>query len=272
MGVSVVVVGRVRLAFAAVLAGVSAMTAGAVAALAEDWPLQAGGVVVVVPKYEGSEHYKVLGFPFIAPAGLGDDGGGLSVKGPDHIQYRLYETQGFEFGPLAGYRFGRQQDDGKLLHGLGDVDGGIVVGAYAAYKFGPFKALASYHHQVTGDDTGGVLKMGVEAETRLSPGFKLTAGVGTTYADGSYMQSFFGVTAAQMVHSTAGLSVYSPDAGIKDVNLSLVADIALAPRWDLKLIGNYARLVGDAADSPVIETENQFFGGAVLSYKFNWTR
>lgn len=35
------------------------------------------------------------------------------------------------------------------------------------------------------------------------------------------------------------------------------------------LMGRYARLIGDAADSPVIETENQLYGGVGLSYKFS---
>ena len=38
------------------------------------------------------------------------------------------------------------------------------------------------------------------------------------------------------------------------------------------LIGRYARLIGDAADSPIVESENQFYGGAALSYKFSLGR
>ncbi|MEM9355797.1 MAG: MipA/OmpV family protein [Pseudomonadota bacterium] len=40
-------------------------------------------------------------------------------------------------------------------------------------------------------------------------------------------------------------------------------------RWSLKLNGRYSRLVGDAADSPVIETEDQFSGSANITYKFS---
>ncbi len=45
--------------------------------------------------------------------------------------------------------------------------------------------------------------------------------------------------------------------------------IDLNDRWTLMLIGRYAHLIGDAADSPIVETENQFYGGAALSYKFS---
>ena len=40
----------------------------------------------------------------------------------------------------------------------------------------------------------------------------------------------------------------------------------------LHLLGRYSRLIGDAADSPVIEPENQCYGGTALLYKFRWGR
>lgn len=231
-----------------------------------------GGIVVVTPKYEGSKEYEVFGAPLIFPAGFGDNSR-VKVKGLDHVQFRLFDIQGFEFGPLAGYRTGRDEEDGDRLRGLGDIDGGLVIGGYAAYRFGAFTAQASYHHEVTGDDeTGGLVKLGLEAVAQVAPNVKLTGGIGTTFADSDYMQSFFRVTAAQSARSQAGLAQYDTDAGIKDVNFSLTTDVAFAQRWNLKLIGRYSRLVGDAADSPVIETEDQFFGGAALTYRFDWSR
>ena len=67
-----------------------------------------------------------------------------------------------------------------------------------------------------------------------------------------------------------GPAVYLPSAGFKDVHVGAIATIDLNDRWTLMLIGRYARLIGDAADSPIVETENQFYGGAALTYKFSW--
>lgn len=44
----------------------------------------------------------------------------------------------------------------------------------------------------------------------------------------------------------------------------------LSERWLLKAGGRYGRLLGDAADSPVVETENQFSGVLGLGYRFDW--
>jgi outer membrane scaffolding protein for murein synthesis (MipA/OmpV family) len=227
---------------------------------------QVGGLVYVSPAYEGGKSYQVIGFPFVAPAGFGDDGV-VQIKGVDDLRLRLFQASGFEFGPLAGYRFGRDESDAARLIGMGDIDGGLVLGAFATYRMGPLAASLSYHHQATGDDTGGLVRFALEHVHRVSPTVKITAKVGTNYAFDDYMESFFGVTPAQNISS--GLPVFGASADFKDVHAGLTANIDLNDRWSLILIGGYARLIGDAADSPVIETENQFYGGLALSYKFN---
>jgi len=237
-------------------------------------PWQVGAFVFVTPKFEGAKSYDVFGFPFIAPAGFGQGGASvIDIRGADDVRFRLVERGGFEAGPLAGYRFGRDQDDAARLAGLGDIDGGLVLGAYAGYRAGPWFLSASYHHQVTGDeDTGGLLRLAIDHTWRVSPHATLVTSLGTAYASNQYMQTYFGVSAAQATTSVAHLPQFDPSAGFKDVSLSATATVELDPRWTLYLTGRYTRLIGDAADSPVIETENGFFGGAGLSYKFDWGR
>ncbi len=234
-----------------------------------DLNLQAGGIVVVRPKYEGSDQYEVTGAPIVAPAGY-SDGGLVQFKGIDDVRFRLLNLNGFEAGPVAGYRFGRDEDDADRLTGLGDVDGGLILGGFAAYRVGPFAAFASYGHQVGGDDTGGQLRFGGESRFMLSPVLAVTATIGATWADDDYMGSYFGVTAAQSARS--GLAAYDADAGVKDVYFGLASDVALDDRWTLKLTGRYSRLIGDAADSPIVESEDQFMGGLGLTYKFSIPR
>jgi hypothetical protein len=65
---------------------------------------QAGGFVYIMPSYEGGKGHSVIGFPFVAPAGL-DDAGFVQIRGIDDIRFRLFQNSGFEFGPLVGYRF-----------------------------------------------------------------------------------------------------------------------------------------------------------------------
>jgi outer membrane scaffolding protein for murein synthesis (MipA/OmpV family) len=231
---------------------------------------QVGGVVFVTPKFEGAKSYEAVGFPFVAPAGLGDDGV-VQIKGADNVRFRVLQAYGFEAGPLLGWRFGRDEDDSDRLrvlnNGLGDIDGGLVAGGYAGYRAGPVLFSVSYHHQVTGDDTGGVVRLGLDHTARLTNTVRLTSSIGAAWASDDYMTSYFGVSAP--VAALTGLPAYRPDAGFKDVSAGLTAFIDLDRRWTLLLTGRYTHLIGDAADSPIVESESQFFGGVGLSYKFD---
>jgi outer membrane scaffolding protein for murein synthesis (MipA/OmpV family) len=220
---------------------------------------QAGGFVYVSPSFEGSKSYDAIAFPFLAPAAVGNGDGLIQVKSIDDLRLRLLKMGGLELGPLAGYRFGRDGDD-VVNVAVDDVDGGLVLGAFATYRVGALAFSLSYHHQVTGDDTGGLIRFGIEHSVRLSRAVKLTAGVGTNYATQDYMTAFF---------STAA---FDAEAGFKDVFVGATASIDLSDRWTLHVIGRYAHLIGDAADSPIVETESQLYGGLALSYKFDWSR
>ncbi len=244
------------------------------AAQAEDgagFRLQAGGFVGIAPQYEGSKDYRVIGAPIVAPAGDGSmDSGTFQFRGPDDLRLRVFNFNNFEAGPLAGYRFSRNEDDSDRLLGLGDVDGSFVIGGYAAYHFGPISPFVSYHYGVSGDDdTGGVLRFGTEWHGDIAPGMSVTAKVGASYADDDYMDAYFSVTPLQNATSVARLSAFDAESGIKDVYFGLSGSVPITTDWSFKWSGTYARLLGDAADSPIVETENQFSGGVGLTYTFN---
>ena len=232
----------------------------------------AGGFVAVKPKYEGSDEYEIVGAPVLYPS-FGGFGGNLAVRGADDIRYRLINANGFMAGPLAGYNFGRDEDDGDRLAGLGDIDGGFVLGGFVGYRVAPWLVFdVSYHRTLSGDVDGGQLRFGAETEMPVSRSVSLLGRIGATYADENYMASYFGVSAAQEASSTFGLTAYDADAGIKDVHVELGARVKMSERLTFKLTGRYSQLVGDAADSPVIETEDQFSGAASITYKLGRLR
>ncbi len=234
------------------------------------WPpiWSAGATVSISPEYEGSDEYKVTAIPYVFPS-FGLAASRIEVRGADDVRFKVLREDRFELGPLAGYRFDREEGDGPKLAGLGDVDGGLVVGGFMRAALLPsLYAGVSYHRTVTGDVDGGQLRFGLEYETKPTYSVSVFARAGATYADDAYMDAYFGVTSAQQGTSGAGLQAFDADAGIKDVYATLGAQIQLAERWKLNLKGQYTRLVGDAADSPVIETEDQFSGSAGIIYRF----
>lgn len=230
-----------------------------------------GGAVIFSPKYEGSDEFDVTGIPLIFPQfGEGSLANRLTIYGADDVRFRLFNFGGFEFGPLAGYKFEREEDDGDLLGGLSDIDGGLLIGAYAGYRLDALLLDVAYATKVTGDDEGYLIRVGLSAELPVTDRFKLIGRVGANYADDNYMQTNFGITAAQATTSTALLGVYTPEAGFKDAYVQLGARIELTDRITLMPRLRYSRLLGDAADSPVVETEDQLSGSLGVTYRFDW--
>ena len=95
-----------------------------------------------------------------------------------------------------------------------------------------------------------------------------SAGVDSTYGTDDYMDEFFSVGANNAARS--GLSRYSADAGFKDIGLEAALTYKFTPRWSVTGLGRYARLIGDAEDSPIVKTgsENQFVTGVLVGFSF----
>jgi outer membrane protein len=242
-----------------------------------------GGSIGVRPKYEGSDEFRVIGVPIIIPKFSGGESNGtfsmirrrVKFRNVDDIRFTAIEWGGLQFGPLAGYNFGRDQDDALRLRGLGDVDGGVTLGGFVGYDFGTLLVDGAYIQQATGDDTGYQLRFAAGVEQEFSPNIKVVTRIGTTFASDSYMDSYFGVSPTQSARSfTAGigLPVFDASSGIKDVYGQIDANINLTERWLLRTGLRYGRLLGDAEESPVIETPDQFSGGIGLGYKFHLSR
>jgi len=221
--------------------------------------IRVGGVLVVKPTYEGSDEYEAVGFPYILPQFSGGPGffSRIDARALDDVRFKLIERGGFVAGPLAGYNLGRDEDDGDLLDGMGDLDGGVVLGGFVGYGWQWLMFDVSYHHTL-GDDGGALLRFGVEAEKPVSQRVTLTGRIGATYADDEYMQNYFGAPA----------SSYNADAGFKDVHAQIGVEADLDAHWSAKASLRYSHLLGDAADSPIVETDDQFTGMFGLSYRF----
>ena len=99
------------------------LPAAAVAQAQSAWPSwvpsewEAGGIVVTAPKYEGSKNNNVMGVPLVFPSGTPGVDGTVQFKGIDDVRVRLINFNGLEASPVAGYRFGRDEDDGRRLPG-----------------------------------------------------------------------------------------------------------------------------------------------------------
>ena len=232
-----------------------------------DWQFRLGALGAYGPEYEGSDAYEFSVFPlieveyrerfFLSPA----RGAGV-VLVDDAIQLEV----------AVGYAFGRDEDDSDDLTGLGDVDGGAVAIVDAEYSLVEQEILpglsfgARFEHQFTGDDTGFTLGADIGYRHAVNRRFFLRPSIGAVYASGEYMDAYFGVSPSQSAGS--GLTAYNPSSGFKSAGATLAAFYQLNRNWGTNAILTYSRLLGDAADSPIVEDENQYRALLGLVYRF----
>lgn len=234
------------------------------------WQIGLGAGAMVRPDYDGSDDYEVSPVPmlrinykdriFLEGPALGANL--LNLDGPrpgDKLQA----------GPLLRWQMGRDQDDNDALRGLGDVDGSFEIGGFVTYGLGPYSVGLTVM-QDAGDGHEGLtaeLKGGYQHS--FDDSWSMRAEVQATWADDSYTRSYFGIDAGQSARS--GYRQHDAGAGFKDVGLSVAVDYALSDSWAVTGQVGYARLLGDAADSPIVDDEgsaNAFSAGIFVGYRF----
>ena len=223
------------------------------------WSLSIGLGGGVSPDYEGSNDYE-FGF-----------GPNISATWRNTIFYRgkslganLIRRENFKAGLIVARAAKRKEDDNDKLEGLGDIDGGLEVGGFVSYRNKPWRFKAEARQEVDSGHEGALLELSVGKDLPLATPLVFVE-LGTTWASDNYMESFFSVDSQQSANS--GLKKYNADAGVKDVNLSISAGYPLTDRWRIAVMMEYKRLLGDAADSPIVDDKNQFAAGLGLTYR-----
>lgn len=240
------------------------------------WGVGVGAFVGFEPAYEGADEFRAVAYPLIFPRYFGSAHdpaarSRVAFRGLDDIRVAAVRLGGLDLGPVAGYRFKRDEDVSARLDGLGDVKGGLTLGGFAAYHFEPFFVDVAYVRQVTGGDNGHTIRIGAGIDQPVSDAMTLRAYLNSSYASQGYMDSYFSVSAAQAAASTAGLAAFDAGAGFKDIGVDLGVDYRVNDRLTLRSSAGYSRLINDAAISPVTANRHQFSGGIGMIYTFGRT-
>lgn len=225
---------------------------------------------VVAPAYEGSDDYKVsatalISFRYRDLIQVDNNRIRVNVFGSDS----LFASENFKAGPLLRVDWGRDESDSPDLLGLGDVGTGLELGVFASYTAGPTRARIRIQQDVLSGHSGmqiiGDLGVAIYRSDRLA----VSGTLSSTWVDGSYMESFFGVDATQALAS--GLPAFTATSGIKDATLSFGANYKVSDQWALVGNAGYSKLMGDAKNSPIVSIQgssSQFIGGLFAVYSF----
>lgn len=235
------------------------------AAPADEWTFVVGAGGGFVPEYEGSEDYEPVPY-----ATLRAERGPywVALTGPE-LRANVLSYESLQLGPLVRYQGERGDVSNDAVDALEDVDAAVEVGVFAEIDLDGWLVEASAMQDVGGGHGGFLADLGVGYRFAVSEALNLRVLASTSYASGGYMSAYFGVDRADAGRS--GLDEHEADAGLKDVGLSVQARYALTERWSLRGSVGYTRLLGDAADSPIVDDEgsaDQVRGILGLAYAF----
>ncbi|GGB38648.1 membrane protein [Roseibium aquae] len=218
---------------------------------------------VMQPRYAASDSYILTPFPIINVGRFFVPGLGQVADGR--------KRQGVFFFPSFGFVGERSASDDRDLTGTRDVDWALELGLGAGYRTENWRVFGELRQGINGH-TGQVGQLGFDAIFYPTDRIEFSAGPRAGFAFGDYMDTYFGVTAAEAAASGGRLAQYDPDSGFTSLGLSARASYDLTDRARFHLQGGYDRLIGDAADSPIAKVgdENQFFIGAGVSYRFSF--
>jgi outer membrane scaffolding protein for murein synthesis (MipA/OmpV family) len=237
------------------------------------WSIQIGAGGVARSAFEGSSKTIGTAFPLVS-ARYSDL---LSVNARDGARLNVLSREivgenfaGLSAGPLLRYEFGRDvDDDPTALRGLGDVDGAAMAGGFVAWQPAPFLRLRAEARQRLGDTSGVVVDVGADLLFKLSEHLSASIGPNVSWSNATYNRLYFGVTPAQAAAS--GYAVYTPGAGFRTAGVSGGLQWSLTEQLALVGFGSYGRLLGDAADSPIVlrnGSRDTFTIGAGATWRF----
>lgn len=224
--------------------------------------------LAVVPQYPGADSYRVIPAPSFS-----FNVGQIAVRsrGPG-VEADLFSSRSFDLGPILRYNGGRDPADidNAAVSALPKVGESLELGVFAAlnYALDAQTVVSPRLDVVQGLDGGheGFLAEGSVNVIRRSGAWTLGAGLSASYADEDYMNAFFGVGAA----SPSGLAAFTANAGIRDVGIRGFVGYQINETWGVGAAAGITQLVGDAADSPIVDTGSASQGflsiGATFSF------
>jgi outer membrane protein len=204
------------------------------------------------PDFLGSDSYEIAPlFDIDTAKGTNE----FKFEAPDYsFGIPVVDSGGFQFGPAVNLATGRRNKDVGGLP-LGRVKTTIEAGGYVNYEVAP----SFYLHAV-----------GADYVWRDGDKYVISVGPRLLISDAKYQRAYFGVTPAAAL--ATGLPAYRPDGGIHGVALASGLSYQFSPDWGMFGYARYERLVGDAADSPIVRSNfgsrDQLSGGVGLSYTF----
>lgn len=149
---------------------------------------------------------------------------------------------------------------------LGRDDSTLEFGAFGELFFDDWKIVARVGQDLSDAGGGFVADLGLRWASQISDNWRVELGSEISWASDQYVNRLYGVGPGRAAES--GLRLYDAAPGLKDLTLSGSVTYSISENWTVGGIIGAQRLMGSAADSPLVKDENEYFGGFSLDYRF----
>jgi len=255
---------KIQKAFIGLIVGLLALLTVVSISYAADYSI--GGGVGVRPDYEGSSDYELVPLP--AGAARFDNGMYIQLLGLN-LRANLIPSNFWRLGPVYNYHRERSDVDNSRVDRMKNISDANELGIFGGIEWQNWFVFLDILEDTGSAYNGWYATLKGGYNWMISKEWMLSMGAHATYADDNYMDTYFGVSAADSQRS--GLNQYNADGGMKDVGIDLGVNWNFTGNWALRGIAQVSQLVGDADDSsPVVDegSETQFIGGVLIMYRF----
>lgn len=231
--------------------------------------------LVYGPEYEGADRggFKVrpiwaftVGKVHLSGSGASAIQGFASLPVGPGLSAEFFSTDRLRVGLGLRYDSGRSSGNFAHLAGVHDVKGTLRGRLSASYKLHhDWSASAEISQDLLGRQGGSELRVNLNYLHMITEKTSVLAELGVSMADGEYMHARFGISEADAARTT--FPVYTPDAGVKDVHLSVGAMTALTPRWIAYARAGVSSLMDDARASPIVRRASSASVSVGLAYR-----
>jgi outer membrane protein len=254
----------------AVLCAATTLTTAAYPAMAEEasnhqYVIDLGAGVMADPRYPGSDEIILSPLPLIFVGKFFVPGVGEVISEDDRIER-------FSIYPSFNFNGKRDSSESDKLAGLDDVDWALELGLGMAYRFDWIRGFVEVRQGFNGH-SGQVAEFGIDFIANPTEDLQLEVGPRAGWGSDSYMDTYFGITAAEDAASSLYNQSHDAKAGFNTVGVAATASYDLTDDFTFHMRGGWDRLIGDAADSPIVKegSVNQFYGGVGITYEFRFS-
>lgn len=229
----------------------------------DGWQVDVGIGSLITPEYMGASSYRFMPIPYI-DVKYKDI---LFMNVPKGIGGYIIDTGDRDFslkigGAVAPNFMNRDAED---FVGLPEIGLEFEARSYVEMKMGDFsldftlaKGLGNGHGGFYGDISVGWSQRVGDSFLKLSASTRIAAN--------DYMRSFYSVRPVDTIPS--GLSAYRADGGIESASVSALYAYKISEKWRASVILSGNHLLGNAADSPIVENRTSVTAISALTYRF----